>query len=133
MDAFQKSIGYIRPEKTALPKVLPQSLDKLNEVLLDTFLWFLPVPRGFAAEYEPALHLLHVRRFQKALDEFSDYFQVPRKTAVNFSEGLQYMFSTCPSLESMVFVQHDPKVVCAWIYLMIHHKDLYAKIGPKND
>jgi hypothetical protein len=49
MDAFQKSLGYIRPEKVRLPKMVPQSLEKLNEILLDSFLWFLPVPRGFAA------------------------------------------------------------------------------------
>jgi hypothetical protein len=66
------------------------------------------------------------------VDEFCNYFDVPKQSIETFSEGLQFFFEKCPSLESMVFTQHDPKVLNAWIYLMVHHKELVTKIGPKN-
>jgi hypothetical protein len=76
--------------------------------------------------------MLHTRRLQRALDEFSSYFDKPKQTFETFSEGLHIMFKVCPSLESMVFQKHDAKVLNAWIYLMVHHKELVSKIGPKN-
>lgn len=133
MDAFHTTLGFIRPEASKLPSNRIQDLNRLNEVLLDHFLWFLPVPRGFAANQEPALHLLHTRRVKKALKTFCEWFEIEQEDKDTFSGSLQFMFDKCPSLQSMTFVDHDPKVLNAWIYLMVHHKNLVSKIGPKND
>ena len=77
--------------------------------------------------------MLHSRRIQKAVEDFCEYFEIETPEALSFAESMQFMFQKCPSLESFVFQNHDPKVLNAWIYLMVHHKQLYAKIGPKND